>query len=94
MPGKVNPVIPEAVLQVCAQVVGSDAAITYAAGLLGNLDLHVGMPVMAHNLLESIRLLANACNVFVDKCVSGIQANRHVRGLIERSLAIAPAWSV
>jgi len=89
MPGKVNPVIPEAVLQVCAQVVGSDAAITYAAGLLGNLDLHVGMPVMAHNLLESIRLLANACNVFVDKCVSGIQANRQrCEELIERSLAM------
>jgi fumarate hydratase class II len=92
MPGKVNPVIPEAVLQVCAQVVGADATITYAAGLLGNLDLHVGMPVMAYNLLESIRLLANVCNVFVDKCISGIQANRErCEELIERSLAMCTA---
>jgi fumarate hydratase class II len=92
MPGKVNPVIPEAVLQVCAQVVGADATITYAAGLLGNLDLHVGMPVMAYNLLESIRLLANVCGVFVDKCISGIQANRQrCEELIERSLAMCTA---
>jgi fumarate hydratase class II len=89
MPGKVNPVIPEALLQVCAQVVGADAAITWAAGLLGNLDLHVGLPVIAHHLLESIRLLAAACQVFADKCVSGLQANRpRCTELIEQSLAM------
>ena len=57
MPGKVNPVIPEAVMQVCAQVIGNDAAIAFG-GAAGNFELNVMMPVMAHNLLESIRLLA------------------------------------
>jgi fumarate hydratase class II len=89
MPGKVNPVMCEAVLQVCAQVIGNDAAVTYAAALLGNLDLHTGMPVMAHNILESIRLLSNVCNVFTDRCISGLEANRaRCQELIEQSLAM------
>ncbi|MGE0482135.1 MAG: class II fumarate hydratase [Phycisphaerae bacterium] len=87
MPGKVNPVICESVLQVCAQVVGADAAITWAASVLGNFELHVGMPVMAHNLLEATRLMTNVCHVFVDKCIDGLQANRvRCEELIEQSL--------
>ena len=89
MPGKVNPVICESVLQVCAQVVGAEAAVTYAGSLLGNFDLHVGMPVMAHNLLEAIRLMGNVCGVFVDKCIDGLEVNRQrCEELIERSLAM------
>ena len=89
MPGKVNPVRCEAVLQVCAQVVGNDEAVTYAAALLGNLELHTGMPVMAHNVLESVRLLTNACHAFVDKCVDGLQADRaRCEALVEQSLAM------
>jgi fumarate hydratase class II len=89
MPGKVNPVMCEAVLQVCAQVVGHDAAVTYAAALLGNLDLHTGMPVMVHNVLESVRLLGNVCTVFTDKCIAGLQANeRRCAELVEQSLAM------
>ena len=89
MPGKVNPVICESVLQVCAQVIGSDAAVTYAGAVLGNLDLHVGMPVMAHNVLESTRLLANVSDVFVGKCINGLEANRErAEQLVEQSLAM------
>lgn len=92
MPGKVNPVICEALLQACAHVVGAEAAITYAGALLGNLDLHVGMPVMAYHLLEAIRILGNACDVFVDRCVSGLEADRaRCAALIERSLALCTA---
>jgi fumarate hydratase class II len=74
MPGKVNPVIPEAMNQVGALVVGHDATIAIAA-LNGSLDLNVMMPVIAHALLESIGVMANACRVFADKCVRGIKAN-------------------
>jgi fumarate hydratase class II len=74
MPGKVNPVIPEVTLQVAAQVVGNDAAITLA-GSQGNFELNVRVPLIAHNLLESIRLLAAAARVLDEKCVRGIQAN-------------------
>ncbi len=89
MPGKVNPVICEAVLQVCCQVVGNDAAIAWAGGMLGSFELHTGMPVMAHNLLESVRLLSNAADVLREKCVTGLEADRQRCGeLIERSLAM------
>ena len=89
MPGKVNPVICESVMQVCAHVVGADAAVTCAAGLLGNFELHVGMPVMAYNLLEAVRLLGSACHVFVEKCISGLEADpQRCQGLIEQSLAM------
>ncbi|MGO9903288.1 MAG: class II fumarate hydratase [Solirubrobacteraceae bacterium] len=74
MPGKVNPVIPEVVLQVSAQVIGNDAAITIA-GLQGNFELNVRVPLIARNLLESIRLLASTARALATKCVDGIQAN-------------------
>jgi fumarate hydratase class II len=75
MPGKVNPVIPEVVTQVSAQVIGNDTAIT-VGGLQGHLELNVFVPLIARNLLESIRLLASASRLFAEKCVDGIQANR------------------
>ena len=74
MPGKVNPVLPEAVTQVCAQVIGNDAAIAFA-GSQGNFELNVYLPVIAQNLLESIRLLANVSRLFADRCIAGIEAD-------------------
>lgn len=74
MPGKVNPVIPEAVCQVAAQVVGNDAAIGFG-GAAGNFELNVMLPMLARNLLESIRLLGNVSRLFGDRCVNGIEAN-------------------
>jgi fumarate hydratase class II len=74
MPGKVNPVMAEAVTQVAAQVFGNDAAIAFGASQ-GNFELNVYMPMMARNLLESLRLLSNVSRVFADKCVDGIEAN-------------------
>ena len=74
MPGKVNPVLCEAVCQVAAQVIGNDAAVTFA-GAAGNFELNVMLPVMARNVLESVRLIANVSRVFADECVSGIEAN-------------------
>jgi fumarate hydratase class II len=89
MPGKVNPVIPEAVIQVAAQVIGNDAAIT-VGGQAGNFELNAMMPVIAHNLLQSIDLLAAAASVLAEKCVEGISANRQAcAAFIERSLALA-----
>jgi len=75
MPGKVNPVIAESLAQVCAQVMGNDAAIAFG-GASGLLDLNVMLPMMAHNLLESERLLASASHMFADKCIAGLSANR------------------
>jgi fumarate hydratase class II len=75
MPGKVNPVIPEVVTQVSAQVIGNDAAIT-VGGMQGHLELNVFVPLLARNLLESIRLLAAASRLLAEKCVDGIEANR------------------
>ena len=74
MPGKVNPVIPEAAIMVCAQVIGNDAALAFA-GASGNFELNVAMPVMARNLLESIRLLSAACRLLADRTVAGIDAD-------------------
>jgi fumarate hydratase, class II len=74
MPGKVNPVIAEVVLQVSAQVIGNDTAITLA-GSQGNFELNVRVPLIARNLLESVRLLANTARVLAEKCVDGIEAN-------------------
>ncbi|MDD9371969.1 MAG: lyase family protein, partial [Acidimicrobiales bacterium] len=74
MPGKVNPVIPEAVIQVGAQVIGNDAAVAFA-GSQGNFELNVYLPVIARNLLESVRLLANVTRLFADRCVAGIEAD-------------------
>ena len=75
MPGKVNPVIPEVVTQVAAQVIGNDAAIT-VGGMQGHFELNVFIPMMARNLLDSIELLASASRLLAEKCVDGIEANR------------------
>jgi len=75
MPGKVNPVIPEVVTQVSAQVIGNDAAVTIG-GMNGHFELNVYVPLMARNLLESIKLLAGASRLLAEKCVDGIEANR------------------
>ncbi|AYF72783.1 class II fumarate hydratase [Nocardia yunnanensis] len=88
MPGKVNPVLPEAVTQVAAQVIGNDAAIAWGGGN-GAFELNVYIPVMARNVLESIRLLANVSRLFADRCVSGLVANvDHLKQLAESSPSI------
>ncbi len=90
MPGKVNPVMSEMVLQVAAQVVGNDATVAFAASGLGStFELNVMMPVMAYNLLQSIELLARAARVFADRCAAGIEADRgHCEAMVEQSLAM------
>jgi len=75
MPGKVNPVIPEVVTQVAAQVIGNDAAIT-VGGMQGHLELNVFVPMLARNLLQSTKLLASASRLLAERCVDGIEANR------------------
>jgi fumarate hydratase class II len=75
MPGKVNPVVPEVVTQVAAQVIGNDTAITIG-GMQGHFELNVFVPLLARNLLQSIRLLASASRLLAEKCVDGIEANR------------------
>ncbi len=88
MPGKVNPVMAEAVLQVAAEVMGNDTTVTLA-GMSGNFELNVMMPVIAYNLLESIRLLTNVLALFRTKCVEGIEADQeHCESLIEKSLML------
>ena len=88
MPGKVNPVMCESVMMVCAQVIGNDTAITWA-GANGNFELNVMMPVMAHDILESIRLLANVTEIFCEKCVRGIVANEaRCEELVELSMSM------
>ncbi len=91
MPGKVNPVVPEAVLQVCAQVIGNDTTVTVAA-MQGNFELNVMMPVMARNLLQSIDLLGAVSELLADRCVDGIEADEErCRTLAELTLATATA---
>ncbi len=91
MPGKVNPVIPEMVMQVAAQVVGNDATVTWAAAN-GNFELNVMMPVLAHNLLQSIELLASASSGLRDRCVAGITANEdRATELVERNVIVVTA---
>ena len=87
MPGKVNPVIPESVCQVAAQVIGNDAAIAIA-GQSGNFEINVMMPVAGYNLLQSIDLLAAAANNLAKQCVSGLKATRKGPEMVERGLAI------
>jgi fumarate hydratase class II len=82
MPGKVNPVIPEAVMMVCARVIGNDSTVAWA-GASGNFELNVAIPVMGNALLESIRLLSNSMRLLADKTVEGLEAN------VERSRALA-----
>jgi len=87
MPGKVNPVMCEMLLQVCAQVLGNDTAITFS-GSFGNFELNVMMPVMTHNLLEAIELLAKGSQVFARRCVNGLEADREkCNGNLELSLS-------
>ncbi|HZT80750.1 MAG TPA: class II fumarate hydratase [Gemmataceae bacterium] len=91
MPGKVNPVLPESACQVCARVIGNDAAIT-VGGQSGLLELNVMMPMMADSLLESIALLANVSLLLARKCVAGIEARpERCRELVEQSLALTTA---
>jgi len=91
MPAKVNPVMSEMLIQVCGQVIGNDAAITFG-GAFGNFELNVMMPLMTHNLLQSIELLANGSAVFSRRCVSGLEANaEHCEAMIEQSLAMCTA---
>ncbi len=91
MPGKVNPVVPEAVMMVCATVMGHDVAVAIGAQH-GNFELNTMMPMMADHILEAIRLLANGARVLADRCVSGIEANEErTKALIEGSLAMVTA---
>jgi len=91
MPGKVNPVIPESLIQVCVQVIGNDSAIALA-GLGGNFELNVMMPLIAYNLFRSISTLANGVNNFSEKCVKGLKADRkRCEEIVEKSLALATA---
>jgi fumarate hydratase class II len=93
MPGKVNPVIPEAVTQVAAQIIGNDTAITLGCQA-GNFELNVMLPVIAHNLLQSIKLLGSAASIFAEKCVNGISANEaRCKTFVENSLAMCTSLS-
>jgi fumarate hydratase class II len=88
---KVNPVIPESLLQVCAHFIVSDSAITLGA-LSGNFELNVMMPLIAYHSLQSIRLLANAVSNFSKRCIDGLTADRdRCEEMVERSLALATA---
>jgi fumarate hydratase, class II len=91
MPGKVNPVICEVVLQVCAQVIGNDAAVTIG-GMQGQFELNVRIPLLARNLLDSLRLLTNASRAFAQKCIDGIRVNRpRTDAYAAATLAVAAA---
>ncbi len=91
MPGKVNPVMSEMVMQVAAQVVGNDMAVAWG-GANGNFELNVMMPMIAHNLLESAGLLANACDAFRERCVDGLEANEaRAQELVEKNAIIVTA---
>jgi fumarate hydratase class II len=91
MPGKINPVIPEATMMVCAQVIGNDAAIA-TAGQMGNFELNVMLPVIAHNVLESIALLASVSTVLADKAIAGFTVNEsRVTELLERNPILVTA---
>ncbi len=91
MPGKVNPVMSEMMMMVAAHVIGNDLAVTWG-GANGNFELNVMMPLIAHNLLESIELLANAAGTFAERCVDGIEANdQRARELVERNAIIVTA---
>ncbi|MCZ6568258.1 MAG: class II fumarate hydratase [Actinobacteria bacterium] len=91
MPGKVNPVMSEMMMQVAAQVVGNDVAIAWG-GANGNFELNVMMPMIAHNLLESAGILANACDAFRERCVDGLEANeKRAQELVEKNAIIVTA---
>ncbi len=89
MPGKVNPVIPESVIQISAQIIGNDTVITIC-GQGGNFELNTMLPLMAYNLLQSIELLASGARFFAEKCIDGITAQEETCSkYVERSLALA-----
>jgi fumarate hydratase class II len=91
MPGKVNPTQSEALTQVCVQVFGNHAALSFA-GSQGHFELNVYNPVMAYNFLQSVRLMADAAESFTDRCVVGIKANEeHIAALMQRSLMLVTA---
>jgi len=91
MPGKINPVMAESLMQVCAQAIGNDATVALC-GLSGNFELNVMMPVMAYNILQSIELLSRGINAFEEKCLAGLQADEKRCGdLLEQSLALVTA---
>ncbi len=91
MPGKVNPVIPESIIQTAAQVIGNDMSITIGCQG-GNFDLNVMLPVIAHNLLQSISILGSAAKIFAEKCINGITANEaRCKDIIENSLSMCTA---
>lgn len=91
MPGKVNPTQAEAITMVCAHVMGNDTAVGFAASS-GHFELNVFMPMLAYNLLESVRLLADACHSFTDKCIVGIEPNyERIQQNLERSLMLVTA---
>jgi fumarate hydratase class II len=91
MPGKINPVMAESLMQVCAQVIGNDATVALC-GLSGNFELNVMMPVMAHNILQSIELLGHGIKAFDEKCLAGLQADeKRCTDLLEQSLALVTA---
>ena len=89
MPGKVNPVLPEATLMVCAQVIGNDATVAFA-GASGNFELNAMMPVMGRSILESLRLLTSTTRLLADRCIDGLVADvEHCRALAESSPSVA-----
>jgi len=91
MPGKVNPVMSEMMMQVAAQVIGNDVAIAWG-GANGNFELNVMMPMIAHNLLESAGILANGCDAFRERCVDGLEANeKRAQELVEKNAIIVTA---
>ena len=91
MPGKVNPTQCEAMTMVCAQVMGNNAAVSFA-GSQGHFELNVFKPVIIYNVLQSVRILADVCNSFTDKCVTGIKAREdNIKALMERSLMLVTA---
>ena len=91
MPGKVNPVMCEMAMQVSAQIIGNDAAITFGAAS-GNFELNTMMPVIANNLLLSVELLANGSRVFAERCIIGIEADiDRCKANVEQSLALSTA---
>jgi fumarate hydratase class II len=91
MPGKVNPVMSEMLLMVCAQVIGHDATIAWG-GAAGNFELNVMTPVMAYDFLQSVHILANGCRLFAARCIEGLEPNvERCAELVEQSLAMVTA---
>jgi fumarate hydratase class II len=90
MPGKVNPVIPESLVQVAAQTIGNDTTVMLG-GISGNFELNVMMPVSAHNLLEAVDLMASAIRNFTAQCIRGIEATENGPAMVEKGLAICTA---